>query len=52
MTNGTLIPEKWLDIYEWFAGEKAQKEWIERIAKPAPQTRSKIKVARERFSVW
>ena len=23
LTNGTLIPEKWLDIYEWFAGKKA-----------------------------
>ena len=26
LTNGTLIPEKWLDPYEWFAGKSTPKE--------------------------
>ena len=52
LTNGTLIPEKWLDIYEWFAGKKAPKEWIERMTRSASQARSKMEAARERFLVW
>ena len=52
LTNGILIPEKWLDIYEWFAGKKAPKEWVERMARSAPQTRSDMEAAREGFSVW
>ena len=52
LTTGTLIPEKLLDIYEWFAGKKAPKEWIERMMRSAPQTRSKMEAARERFLVW
>ena len=52
LTNGMLIPEKWLVIYEWFAGQKAPKEWIERMARSAPQTRSKVEAVRERFSMW
>jgi len=43
---------KWLDIYEWFAGKKAPKDWVERMTKSAPETRSAVEAARERFSVW
>ena len=51
-TNGKLIPEKLLDVYEWFAGKKAPKEWIEQMARSVPETRSEMEAARERFSVW
>ena len=46
LTNGTLIPEKWLDTYEWFAGKKAPKEWVDRMAKSAPETRSAVEAAK------
>ena len=26
LTNGTLIPQRWLAIYEWFVGKEAPKE--------------------------
>ena len=52
LTNATLIPEKWLDIYEWLPGKKTPKEWIERMTRSAPQTRSEMEAARERFSSW
>ena len=32
--------------------EGSNKEWIERIVRSAPQKRSKMEVARERFLVW
>ena len=44
LTNGTLMLEKWLDIYEWFTGKKAPREWVERMARSAPQTRPKMEV--------
>ena len=47
LTNETIIPEKWLDIREWFAGKKAPKEWVERMARSGPQTRSKMEVCNE-----
>ena len=52
LTNRTLIPEKWFNIYEWSARKKAPKEWIERIVRSAPQTRSEVEAARKRFLVW
>ena len=52
LTNGTLIPQRWLAIYEWFAGKKAPKEWVDRMARSAPETRSEVEAARERYSKW
>ena len=52
LTNGTLIPEPWLVIYEWFAGKKAPQEWVDRMARSAPETRSDIEAAWERYSKW
>ena len=41
-----------MDVYEWFAGKKAPKEWVERMARSAPETRSEMEAARENFLVW
>ena len=29
LNSGNLLPEKWLDIYEWFLGGKAPRDWID-----------------------
>ena len=50
LTNGTFIPEKWLDVYEWYVGRKAPKEWVERMGRSVP--RSELEVARESYSLW
>ena len=50
LTNGTLIPERWLVIYEWFAGKKAPQAWVDRMARSAPETRTDQEAARERHS--
>mgnify|MGYP005648335335 FL=1 len=52
LTNGTLIPERWLAIYEWFAGKKAPQAWVDRMARSAPETRADTEAARERYSNW
>ena len=35
--GGNWLPEKWLDIYEWFLGGKAPGDWIERLDKTVPE---------------
>ena len=36
LSNGNLLLECWMDIYEWFEGGKAPNEWIVRLNKTAP----------------
>ena len=36
LESGNLLPEKWLDIYEWFLGGKAPRDWLDRLHKTAP----------------
>ena len=38
LQNGNMLPEVWQDIYEWYAGGVAPKEWIEKIARTVPET--------------
>ena len=38
LPNGNLLQESWMDIYDWFAGDRAPKEWILGQNKTAPQT--------------
>ena len=36
LSNGNLLLECWMDIYEWFEGGRAPDEWIVRLNKTAP----------------
>ena len=40
--GGNWLPEKWLDIYEWFLGGNAPGDWIERLDKTAPEDFSEL----------
>ena len=48
LTNATLIPEMWLDTYEWFAGKEAQRsglsEWQYQHRKRVPKWVGKGKI--------
>ena len=36
LNSGNLLPEKWLDIYEWFLGGKFPRDQIKRLRKTEP----------------
>ena len=36
LSSGNLLPEKWHDIYEWYGGGKAPKDWINRLQMTEP----------------
>ena len=36
LDSGNWLPERWLDMYEWFLGGKAPGDWISRLRKTAP----------------
>ena len=52
LTNGTFISEKWLDVYEWYVGRKAPKEWVEQMGRSVPELRSELEAARETYALW
>ena len=45
--SGYLLRKAWIDIYEWFAGGKAPKEWMDRFRKTKPVGISNVKRAEE-----
>ena len=36
LANGTLLPERWRDFYEWYVGKKAPSAWTNAILDTAP----------------
>ena len=38
LPNGNLLQESCIDIYDWFAGDRAPKEWILGLNKTPPDT--------------
>ena len=52
LTNGNLLPKIWEDIYQWFAGGLAPKEWKESLAKTAPLRFTEKDRAKEGLTQW
>ena len=52
LTNGNLLPKIWEDIYQWFAGGLAPKEWKESLAKTAPLRFTEKNRAKEGLTQW
>ena len=42
LATRNLLSERWLDIYEWFLGGRAPKDWLDRFSKTAPSEFSEI----------
>ena len=49
LTNGNMVPEKWRDIYEWYAGRVAPQAWRDALANTTPSTMSALDMAKEGF---
>lgn len=52
LPDGSLLPEKWKDIYKWLSGRVAPKPWREALARSAPVKQTEAERAKEGFSVW
>ena len=50
LTNGNMLPEKWRDIYDWYAGRVAPKAWRDALARTRPSTMSALDMAKEGFA--
>ena len=50
LASGKLLPEDWKDIYDWFWGGRAPKDWFDRFAKTAPNSFSAVDGAKEMHS--
>ena len=50
LQSGSLLPEVWQDVYEWFAGGVAPREWREGLCRTAPATFSESDRVKEKFS--
>ena len=50
LASGSLLPEVWQDIFEWFAGGVAPKEWREGLCRTAPATFSSSDRVKEQFT--
>ena len=50
LATGNMLPEKWRDIYDWYAGRVAPKAWRDALAKTRPSTMSALDMAKEGFA--
>ena len=50
LTNGNMLPEKWRNIYEWYAGRVAPKAWRDALATTRPSKMSALDMAKEGFA--
>ena len=37
LNSGNLLLERWRDVYEWYLGGRAPKDWIEQFNRTAPE---------------
>ena len=42
LNSGNLLPEDWRDVYEWYLGGKAPRNWIDRFNMTAPDSFSQV----------
>lgn len=52
LEDGSLVPEKWRDIYEWFGGRITPKSWRVALARTVPQTMTAVETEKEGFLPW
>ena len=38
LVSGNLLPDEWIDIYEWYTGGRAPKDWLDRLNRTAPSS--------------
>ena len=50
LPSGNLLAQDWQDIYEWFAGGVAPKQWREALKRTVPETISGANRAKEVFT--
>ena len=48
--SGNMIPDKWIDIYDWFVGRKSTKDWLNCFNSMAPTTFTAANHAEEETS--
>ena len=51
LNSGNLLLKKWVDIFEWFAGGRAPRDWIDRFNSTAPDTYTDVDRAKEQNSI-
>ncbi len=49
--SGNMIPDKWIDVYDWFVGGKAPKDWLNRFNYTSPTTFTAANHAEEE-TIW
>ena len=47
LTSGNLLPERWRDMFEWFAGRVAPQARRDALAKTAPSTMTNLESTKE-----
>ena len=52
LPNGSFLPEKYRDVYEWFAGRIPPKPWREALAKMGQDKMTQSQIAKECVFPW
>ena len=51
LKSGNLLVRKWVDIFEWFAGGRAPRDWLDRFNTTAPDTYTDVDRVKEQNSM-
>ena len=52
LPDTSLLPEKWRDVWDWYGGRHAPKEWRERLARSAGDAMTEAEVIKEGISPY
>jgi len=52
LPDTSLLPEKWRDVWDWYGGRHAPKEWRERLARSAREDMTEAEVIKEGISPY
>lgn len=47
LPDTSLLPEKWRDVWDWYGGRQAPREWRERLARSAAEDMTEAEVIKE-----